>query len=79
MRWIRDPWVGGQKQLHFWNPDPDLPIQYATSIKGRLLSSRLMLKPFSGEKILISVKMRPKNGGFGKMGVQTLDTGFATS
>ena len=25
----RDPPVGGQKQLHFWNPRPWLPIHYA--------------------------------------------------
>ena len=34
----RDPWVGGQKQLHFWNPrrpDPDLPIHYAPSVALR--------------------------------------------
>jgi len=38
-----------------------------------------MLKPFSGEKILSSVEMGPKNGGFlGKMGVETLDFGFVT-
>jgi len=38
-----------------------------------------MLKPFSGEKILSTVKMGPKNGGFGgKMGDETLDFGFAT-
>jgi len=36
-----------------------------------------MLKPFSGEKILSSVEMGPKNGGFlGKMGVETLDFSF---
>jgi len=38
-----------------------------------------MLKPFSGEKISSPVKMGPKNGSFlGKMGVETLDFGFAT-
>jgi len=36
-----------------------------TTIKGSLLSSRPMLKPFSGEKILSAVEMGPKNGGFG--------------
>jgi len=36
-----------------------------TTTKGRLLSSRPMLKPFSGEKILSPVEMAPKNGGFG--------------
>ena len=34
-----------------------------TTIKGRLLSSRPMLKPFSGEKIC-PVEIGPKNGGF---------------
>jgi len=33
-------------------------------IKGRLLLSRLMLKPFSGEKILSPVKMGSQTGGF---------------
>ena len=33
---------------------------------------------FSGEKILSPVKMGPKNAVFGKMGVKTLDIGFAT-
>ena len=28
----RDPWVGGQKRLHFWNPRPDLSIHYTTFI-----------------------------------------------
>ena len=36
-----------------------------TTIKGRLLSSRPMLKPFSGAKILSRVEMGSKNGGFG--------------
>jgi len=49
----RDPWVGGQKQLHFWNPR--LPIclyslynfYWATrKIKGRLLSSVPWLRKF---------------------------------
>ena len=39
-----------------------------TTIKGRLLSSRPMLKPFSGEKILSPVEMKPQNGGFGENG-----------
>ena len=44
-----------------------------TTIKGRLLSSRPMLKPFSGEKILSPVEMGPKNGGFwGKWGSKPL-------
>ena len=38
-----------------------------------------MLEPFSGEKILSPVEMGAKNGGLGgKMGVETLDFGFAT-
>ena len=58
--------------------DLNLPV-HCTTIKGRLLSSRPMLKPFSGEKILSSVEMGPRNGGFlVKMGVETLDFGFAT-
>jgi len=58
MRRISDPWVGGQKQLHFWNPRPRFAYSLynfywaTTTIKGRLLSSRPMVKPFSGEKIL---------------------------
>ena len=50
----RDPWVGGQKQLHFWNPRSRFAYSLynfywvTTTIKGRLLSSRPMLKPFSG-------------------------------
>ena len=28
----REPSVGGQKRLHFWNPLPDLPIRYTTFI-----------------------------------------------
>jgi len=43
--WSRDAWVGGQKQLHFWNPRPRFGyllynIYWATTtINGRLLSS----------------------------------------
>ena len=48
-----------------------------TTIKGRLLSSGPMFKPFSGEKFC-PVEMGPKNGGLGEMGIQTLDIGFAT-
>ena len=80
-----DPWVGGQKQLHFWNPRPRFAYSLCyfywapTTIKGRLLSSCWMLKPFSDEK---NSKSR-RNGAqklrfWGKMGVQTLDIGFAT-
>jgi len=36
-----------------------------------------MLQPFSGEK-KSSPSNGAENGGFGKMGVQTLDIGFAT-
>jgi len=41
----RDPWVGGQKRLHFWNPRPRFAYSLynfywaTTTIKGRLLSS----------------------------------------
>jgi len=44
----RDPWVWGQKQLHFWNPRPRFAYSLynfywvTTTIKGRLLSSRPM-------------------------------------
>jgi len=62
------------KRLHFWNPRP--PFVYSlynfywapTTIKGGLLSSRPMLKPFSGKKIPSPVEMGPKNGGFGENG-----------
>ena len=48
-------------------------------IKGRLLLSRLMLKPFSGEKNSKSRQNGVPNWRFlEKMGVQTLDIGFAT-
>ena len=49
----RDPWVGGQKQLHFWNPRPRCAYSLynfywaTTMIKGRLLSSGPMLKPLT--------------------------------
>ena len=41
----RDPWVGGQKQLHIWNTRPRFAYSLynsywaTTTIKGRLLSS----------------------------------------
>ena len=42
----RDPWVGGQKQLHFCMFDPDLPIHYATLValrwKWLKLSAKIM-------------------------------------
>jgi len=37
-----------------------------------------MLKPFSGENISSPIEVGAKNGVFWKMGVQTLDIGFAT-
>jgi len=52
----RDTWVGGQKQLHIWNPRPRFVYSLynfywaTTTIKGRLLSSRPMLKPFRAKK-----------------------------
>jgi len=64
----RDPWVGDQKQLHFWNPRPRFAYSLCnfywatTKTKGRLLSSRPILSP---------VEMGPKNGGFwGKWGLK---------
>jgi len=67
----RDQWVGGQKQLHIWNPVPQFACSLynfywaTTTIKGHLLSSRPMLKPFSGEKILSHAEMvvLGENGG----------------
>jgi len=49
-----------------------------TTIKGRLLSSRPMLKPLLGEKILRPVEMGPKWRFLGKMGVEAIDFGFTT-
>jgi len=69
----REPWVGGQKQLYFWNFRPRFVYalynfhRATTTIKGRLLSSRPMLKPFSGEKIVPS-KWGPKMFFGGKWG-----------
>ena len=40
----RDPWVGGEKRLHFWNPDPDLPIHYTTSVALRWILLKLSAK-----------------------------------
>ena len=80
----RDPWVGYQKRLHFWNPRPRFAYSLynfywaTTTIKGRLLSSRPMLKPFSGEKNPVPSKWGPKMAGLGENGVETLDFGFAT-
>jgi len=79
----RDPWVKGQKQLHIWNPRPRFAYSLCnfycatTMIKSRLLSSRPILKPFSGKKIVPS-KWGPIMAVFGKIGVETLDFGFAT-
>jgi len=79
----RDPWVGGQKQLHIWNSPPRFAYSLynlfgaTTTIKRRLLSSRPTLKVFSGEKIVPS-KRGPKTAVLGEMGVETLDFGFAT-
>ena len=76
----RDPWVGGQKQLHFWNPRPRFTYSLynfywaSTRIKSRLLSSHPMLKPFSGEKIVPS-KWGPKMTVFGEYGFVT-PTGY---
>jgi len=67
----RDPWVGGQKQLHFCNPPPRFAyllynFYWATAtIKGRSLSSCPMFKPFSDEKIVPS-KWGPKITVFGE-------------
>ena len=58
MRRITWPASIGSKKLHFWNPRPRFAYSLynfywvPTTIKGRLLTSRPMLKPFSGEKIL---------------------------
>jgi len=47
------PWVWVKKQLHIWNPWPRFAYSLynfywaTTTIQGRLLSSRPMLKPFS--------------------------------
>ena len=80
----RDQWVWGQKQLHVWHPRTRFAYSLynccwaPTTIKGRLLASRPMLKPLSGEQKFCPVEVWPKNGGFWKMGVQTLDIGIAT-
>jgi len=63
----------------FLNPRPQVAYSLynfywaTTTIKSRLLSSR-----FRAKKILNPLETGPKNGGLGKMGVQTLDIGFAT-
>ena len=40
----RDPWVGGEKRLHFLEPDPDLPIHYTTSVALRWILLKLSAK-----------------------------------
>jgi len=56
--------VVSQKRLHFWNPRFLLAYSLykfywaTTTIKGRILSSRPMLKPSSGEKIVLSKWVR---------------------
>jgi len=56
MRRITWPVSRGSKQLHIWNPRPWFAYSLynfywaTTTINGRLLSSPLVLKPFSGEK-----------------------------
>jgi len=69
----RDPCVGGQKQLHFWNPRPQFASSLyhfygaRTTIKGHLLLSRPTLNSFSAEKD--KSKIGPKIGSFlGKLG-----------
>ena len=47
-----------------------------TTIMGRLLSSRPMLKPYSGEKILSPVKMGPKMAVLGENGGPNLRYSF---
>ena len=70
MRRITWPMSRGQKQLYFWNARPGCAYSLynfhwaPTTIKGRLLSSCPMLKPFLGEKIPSPVKMRPKRDVF---------------
>jgi len=73
----REPWVGGQTQLHIWNSRPRFAYSLynfywaTTTIKGRLLSSRPMLKPFSAEKYC-PVEMVPKMSVFGENGSRNL-------
>ena len=74
---------GVKKKLHIWNPRPRFAYSLCnfywatTTIKGRLLSSRTMLKLFSGEKILSRRNGAQKWRFLEKMGVQTLDFGCA--
>ena len=85
MRWITWPVSRGSKRLHIWNPWPRFLYSLynfywqKTTIKGRLLSSRPMLKPFSCEKNSKSRRNgAPKWRCWGKMEVETLGFGFAT-
>jgi len=71
----RDLCVGGKKQLHIWNPRSHLRIHFywaTTTIKGRLLSSRPLLKTLSGEENSKSRRNGAKNVGFCGNGVQNL-------
>ena len=74
----------GTLQLHIWNPRPRFAYSLCnfywatTTIKGRLLSSRPMLKPFSVEKNSKSRRNGARKCRFwGKMRVETLGFGFA--
>ena len=72
MRRITWPVSRGSKMITFLESPTQIclfTIQ-PTTIKGRLLSSRPMLKPFSGENILSPVEMGPKNGGLGILAVE---------
>jgi len=62
----RDPWVGGQKRLHFWNPRPRFAYSLynfywaTTTIKGRLLSSVTDAKTLDSVNFLcVTVWPRP--------------------
>jgi len=57
------------KNCRFVNPCLIYPPALLLTIKGRLLSSRPMLKPFSGEKNYIPSKCGPKMTVFEKMEV----------
>ena len=75
MRRITWPVSRGSKTITFWNPWPWFAYSLynfywaMTTIKGRLLSSRPMLKPFLGEKILKSRRNGAQKCRFlGKLG-----------
>jgi len=73
----RDPWVGGQKQLHIWNPRPRFaPIIHCATFIG--LRRRLRVVYSRGKNILSRRNGAQKWRFFGKMGVETLAFGFAT-